>query len=81
MSESAEWDVFMDRVIEAQRSISRRGGSPHNYRVVVGPEYHTDLMRSAARSGAYTSHIDFDVQPGVPVGHIYLRHEVRAWPR
>jgi hypothetical protein len=81
MSEPAEWDVFMDRVIAAQRSISRRGGSPHHYRVVVSPAYHTDLMRSAAQTGAYTSHVDFDVQPGMAYGHIHLRHEVTAWPR
>lgn len=74
------WDEFMDRVIEAQRQISRRGHSVHNYRVVVSPSYHQELMASAARTRAYTSHIDFDVQLGLPHGHIYLRHEVRAWP-
>jgi hypothetical protein len=74
------WDEFMDRVIAAQRDIIKRGWSPYEHRVVVNPQYHRDLMASAARIRAYTSHIDFDVRGEMPYGHITLRHEVRAWP-
>ncbi len=80
MAASELWDEFMDRVIDAQRQIARRGGSPHHYRVMVNPQYHTDLMASAARTRSYTSHIDWDVRTNLPYGHIYLCHEVRAWP-
>lgn len=67
------WDEFIDRVIAAQREISRRGGSPHSYTVHVNPEHYMELEADLDRSV-----LPVKADPALRYGQVILRHEVAA---
>ena len=67
------WDEFIDRVITAQRNISRHGGSPHQYTAHVHPAHYVQLTPYLGQSV-----LPIEADPALCYGQVVLRHEVVA---
>jgi len=67
------WDEFIDRVITAQRNISRVGGHPHSYTVHVHPTHYAELDPYLGQSV-----LPVAADPALRYGQVVLRHEVVA---
>lgn len=73
MTAPSDWDLFMDRVIDAQRAIAKHGSSPYQYTVYVAPDYYEALAPHMGRTVLL-------VKPDSQLAGtaIVLRHEVVA---